>query len=113
APQRLHAQDQGGGGAELTDFLDGNQQGERAAADATVVRREGDGQHVLLREELFDVPGKFARFVDVGRARFDPLQAEVVHHLTDLPLLLAQAEVHQVRTRSRAMTTRWTWLVPS
>ena len=67
----------------------------------------------MLGEQILDVPWEFAGFIDFGRTRVDPLQAEVVHHLADLLLLLGQAEVHQLRTNSRAITTRWTWLVPS
>ena len=67
----------------------------------------------MFGEELLDIPGKLARFVDLGRSRFHPLEAEVVDHLPDLLLLLVEREIHQTRTSSRAMTIRCTWFVPS
>ena len=67
----------------------------------------------MLGEEFLDIPGELARFVDLGRSWLHPLEAEVVDHLTDLLLLLVEAEVHQTRTSSRAITMRWTWFVPS
>ena len=67
----------------------------------------------MLREQLLDVPGELAGLVDFRRPWLDPLQADVVDHLADLPLLIVQRKVHQTRSSSRAMTTRCTWLVPS
>ena len=113
AAQRLDRQDERGGHAEAGDLFDGQEQGQRAAADPSVLGREGDAQDVVLLEKLLDVPGELAAAIDLRRPGFDPLQAEIVDHLLDLPLLVAELEVHDARSSSRAITTRWIWFVPS
>src|SRR3989442_654454 len=113
AAERLHAECEGGGDAELTEFLNRHDQRQRPAADPSVLWRERDRQDVVFGEEFLDIPGELARFVDLGRSWLHPLEAEVVDHLADLLLLLVEGEVHQTRTSSRAITMRWTWFVPS
>ena len=96
-----------------TDFLDSDDQRERAAADAAIFRGEGNRQDVVLREELLDVPGELSGLIDFGRSGLDPLQAQIVDQLADFLLLLAEEQVHRAGARSRAITNRCTWLVPS
>src|SRR5437867_12983723 len=97
----------------MSDTLNSHVLRNRAAAYPAVLWRERDCQNVVFGEELLDIPGELARLVDLSRSWLYPLEAEVVDHLPDLLLLLAEGEVHQTRTSSRAMTMRWTWFVPS
>src|SRR2546430_1628281 len=116
AAQRLHRQDQGGGGAGFGDLLDAHADGDARARDASVFLWERDAEDAVGREQRLDVLRILGALIDLGRARRDSVLDELANGFPDRELLLRELEVHvraDYRSKSRAMTRRWIWFEPS
>jgi two-component system, NarL family, response regulator LiaR len=86
----LDGEDQAAAGADAAELLDGEQDRQHLAAQATVFGRERQSEHVVLREELNDVPWELGTGIDVCRARRDSLVGQLAHAVTQGGLFVGQ-----------------------
>ena len=88
--QALDREDEAGRRAGAADLLDREAGGEEVAAEAAEPLGEVDGEDVVGREELLDVPRELGRPVDLGGARGDLLVGEVADGVAQEALLLGE-----------------------
>ena len=97
--ERLHGQDQPARRADLRHLLDRDEREQRARPGAAVALVEEEPEHLVLAEQLDDVPRELVRLVDLGRARRDPVARERADEVADLALLVAQhVERHEAQS---------------
>ena len=105
----LDHEDERARGARLGDLLDRDLEHDRAGARAAVLLVEGQGEDVLLGEELAHVPRVLAGGVDLGRARAHLVIDDLPDRVAEVLVLLREVvDVGQRRAhRTIVEPSRW------
>ena len=97
--ERLDGDDQPARGAGAADLLDGQADGEEVDAEAAMLDRVRQGEHVVLGEQLDHVPGELGAGVDGRGPGCDAFVGQDADGVAEVALLVAQAEGHRAAPR--------------